>query len=109
MIRGRSELERRGRYVELLESFINPLHPALVHLVKQCLHNVPQQRPSTDELLATLQRMKVEVEGEYGIQIRLDMEKLRLAKEVKLKDRRIRELTQLQVSRTCTKVMRKKC
>ena len=98
MIRGRSELERRGRYVELLESLINPLHPALVQLVKQCLHNVPRQRPITDELLATLQRMKVEVEGEYGIQIRLDMEKLRLAKEVKLKDRRIGELTQLQVS-----------
>ena len=98
MIHGRSELERRGRYVELLESLINPLHPALVQLVKQCLHNVARQRPSTDELLATLQRMKVEVEGEYGIQIRLDMEKLRLAKKVKLKDRRIGELTQLQVS-----------
>ena len=97
MIHGRSELERRGRYVELLESLINPLHPVLVQLVKQCLHNVPGQRPSTDELLATLQRMKVEVEGEYGIQIRLDMEKLRLAKKVKLKDRRIGELTQLQV------------
>ena len=103
MIRGRSEVERRGRYVKLLESLINPLHPALVQLVKQCLHNVPRQRPSTDELLATLQRMKVEVEGEYGIQIRLDMEKLRLAKEVKLKDRRIGELTQLQVSITSTK------
>ena len=99
MIRGRSELERRGRYVELLESLINPLHPALVKLVKQCLHNVPRQRPSTDELLATLQRMKVEVEGEFGgSPIRLDMVRVRLAKEVKLKDRRIEELTQLQVS-----------
>ena len=98
MIRGRSELERRGRYVELLESLINPLHPALVQLVKQCLHNVPSQRPSTDELLATLQRMKAEVEGEYGGPMRLDMVRVRLAKEVKLKDRRIGELTQLQVS-----------
>ena len=102
MIRGRSELERRGRYVELLESLINPLHPALVQLVKQCLHNVPRQRPSTYELLATLQRMKVEVEGEYGGPVKLDMVRVRLAKEVKLKDRRIGELTQLQVSITCT-------
>ena len=102
MIRGRSELERRGRYIELLES---PLHPGLVQLMKQCLHNVPGQRPSTDELLATLQRMKVEVEGEYGGPVKLDMVRVRLAKEVKLKDRRIGELTQLQVSRTCTKVM----
>ena len=96
MIRGRSELERRGRYIELLES---PLHPGLVQLMKLCLHNVPGQRPSTYELLATLQRMKVEVEGEFGgSPIRLDIVRVKLAKEVKLKDRRIGELTQLQVS-----------
>ena len=71
-------------YIDLLESQINSNHPTLVQLVKQCLHNDPRQRPSTDELLATLQRMKVEVEGEYGgIQIRLDLEKVRLTKEVK--------------------------
>ena len=78
-------------YIDLLESQISSNHSALVQLVKQCLHNDPRQRPSTDELLATLQRMKMEVEGEYGIQIRLDMDKLRLAKEVK-------ELTLLQVA-----------
>ena len=74
-------------------------HPALIQLVKQCLHNVPNQRPSTDELLATLQRMKVEVEGEYGgSPIKLDMVRVRLAKEVKSNEQRIRELTQQQVS-----------
>ena len=83
MIQGRSELERRGRYVELLESLINPLHPALVQLVKQCLHNVPDQRPSTDELLATLQRMKVEVEGEYGDPVKLGVERVKLEEEMK--------------------------
>ena len=66
--------------------------------MKQCLHDIPDQRPSTDELLATLQKMKVEVEGEYGgIQIRLDMEKLRLAKDVKTKDTQIEMLVQQQV------------
>ena len=55
-------------------------HPTLIQLVKQCLHNVPDQRPSTDELLATLQRMKVEVEGKYGSS--LDMVRMRLAKEI---------------------------
>ena len=98
VICGRSELERRGRYIELLESLINPLHPPLVQLVKQCLHNIPRQRPSTDELLATLQRMKVEVEGEYGGPMRLDMVRVRLAKEVKIKDRIIGGLTRQQVS-----------
>ena len=74
-------------------------HPALIQLIKQCLHNVPNQRPNADELLATLQRMKVEVEGEYGgSPIRLDMVRVRLAREVKLNEQRIRELTQQQVS-----------
>jgi hypothetical protein len=42
--------------------------------------------------------MKVEVEGEYGgSPIRLDMVRVRLAKEVKVKERRIEELTQQQV------------
>ena len=77
----------------MLESLINPLHPDLVQLIEQCLTNDPQQRPNTDELLTRLQRMKEEVEGEYGgSPIRLDMARVRLAKEVKIKDRRIEEL-----------------
>ena len=70
-------------------------YPALVQLVKQCLHNAPTQRPATDEVLDRLQRMKVEVEGEYGA--KLDYGNLRLAEEIKIKDRRIVELTQQQV------------
>ena len=43
--------------------------------------------------------MKLEVEGEYGgSPVRLDMVRMRLAKEVKLKDRRIEELIQEQAS-----------
>ena len=66
-------------------------------LVKECLHNSPDQRPTTDDLLARLQRMREEVEGEYGGSVKLDMVRVRLAKEVKIKDRRIEELTQQQV------------
>ena len=74
-------------------------HPALVELVKECLHNSPDQRPTTDDLLARLQRMREEVEGEYGGSVKLDMVRVRLAKEVKTKDRRIEELKQQQVHR----------
>ena len=99
-ILARTEVERRGRYIALLEApaLLGVLYPDLVQLVKQCLQNIPDQRPGADELLATLQRMKVEVEGEYGVPMSLDIVRVRLAKEVKLKDRRIGELTQLQVS-----------
>ncbi len=73
-----------------MEGMINAHHPVLVQLVKQCLHNVPRERPSTEALLTRLQGMRVEVEGKYGSPIKLDMVRLRLAKEVK-------ELTQQQV------------
>ena len=91
-------MECRGQYIEVLEGAVGLLHPALIQLVKQCLCNAPHERPTTDELLARLQRMKVEVEGEYGgSPIRLDMVRIRLAKEVKMKERRAEELMQQQV------------
>ena len=74
-----------------------------MELVKECLKNVPGRRPSTDDLLARLQRMREEVEGEYGgIQVKLDLSKMRMARELRQKDRRLEELTQLQVYRVIT-------
>ena len=96
-VRGRTELERRGKYIEMLEAEFGRLHLPLVQLVKECLHNVPNERPTTDDLLARLQRMREEVEGEYGGPVKLDMVRVRLAKEVKILNRRIEELTQQQV------------
>ena len=87
-------MERRGQYIELLEEKFGREHPALVQLVKQCLHNAHDQRPSTDEVLGSLQRMKVEVEKVYGGSlVKLDIGKVLLAKEMKMKDKRIEELT----------------
>ena len=97
-IQARSELERRGEYIDFLEALIGQVLPALVDLIKQCLRNGSDQRPSTEQLLTRLQGMRVEVEGEYGSgTIQLDLMKARLSKEVKVKDRRIEELTQQRV------------
>ena len=59
-------MERREHYIAILESEHLRSSPALVELVKQCLHNAPQQRPSTEEVLAVLQGLRVGVEVEYG-------------------------------------------
>ena len=97
-LQARNELQRREQYIETLEAHIGPYHPALVELVKEYLHNVPEQRPTTDDLLARLQRMREEMEGQYGaIQGKVDLSKMRLARELRQKDRRLEELTQLQV------------
>ncbi len=66
-------------------------------MVKQCLQNDPRERPSTEELLTRLQGMRMEVDGQYGGPFKLDMVRVRLAKEVREKARRIEELTQQQV------------
>ena len=85
-----------------MEGAVGLLHPVLCQLVKQCLRNAPHERPTTDELLGRLQRMKVEVEGDYGGgPIKLDIVRVRLAKAVKVKDRQIAELTQQHVIAVC--------
>lgn len=86
-VRARTELERRGEYIELLVTEIGLLHPALIQLIKQCLHNAPNQRPSSDELLTRLQRMRVEVEGEHGRSLaKLDIMRARLQQSNKMKE-----------------------
>ena len=65
----------------------------LVQLVKQCLHNVPEERPITEEVLERLQRIKTEVEGVYGGSfVKLDISRVLLAKEMKMKDRKLKEM-----------------
>ncbi len=61
--------------------------------MKQCLHNAPDLRPTTDEVLGSLEGMRVEVEGVYGGSlVKLDMGKVLLAKEMKMKDKRLEEM-----------------
>ena len=93
----RSEIERRGKYMEIMEGHVQfgYLHPSLVQLVRQCLHNAPERRPSTDEVLGNLQRLKVEVEGVYGGSlVKLDIGRVVLAKEMKIQKK---ELAQAEV------------
>ncbi len=73
----------------------------MVQLIKQCLHNDSQERPSTEELLTRLQGMRMEVEGEYGGPIKLDLVRVKLAKKLQEKDRRMDEMVQEHVRKVC--------
>ena len=70
-----------------------------MELVKQSLHNAPDKRPSTDELLTRLQRMRSEMEGaQGGSPMNVDiMARVRMAKELKTKERQIEELIEQKV------------
>ena len=50
---GRSEVDRRYSYFELLYQNLSENHP-IVELVRQCLHNVPSVRPSASQVVRTL-------------------------------------------------------
>ena len=63
----RCEVDRRHRYIEQLEDKLptGERHP-FVQLVKRCLHNDPSERPTSEELVASLEEMKATIEGPYG-------------------------------------------
>ena len=98
-VQERTEKERHEMHVRMLEGQILSAHPALVELVKSCLRDDPHERPSAKEVLAGLQKMRQEVEGESGGgSMNLDViVKVNVAKEMRTKDKRIAELCQLLV------------
>ena len=60
-------------YVERLESLLpdGGRHP-LVQLVKQCLKNTPSNRPAIEQVVASLEQMRVEIEGPFGDIVRIE-------------------------------------
>ena len=56
VLHARSGVERRQQFIEKAERLLSKNH-SLVVLIKQCLHNNPTERPSTEKLLTTLQKL----------------------------------------------------
>ena len=91
---GRSEVERRREYIQLLHEQLPQRHP-LVQLVHQCLHNTPARRPSAEELLQQLEAARAQIEGgPYGQLVSVNMEKLRMVRTLREKDTEIGQLQQ---------------
>ena len=94
----RSEVERRGQYVEHLEDLLpGRIRQVLVLLIKNCLHNDPSQRPTAEQLVTSLEEMKDEVEGAYGELATVDaVRQVMTVKALKAKgDSRVDEIQQL--------------
>lgn len=82
-VRGRTELERRRDYIKLMEQETGDSHFNLLQMVKQCLHNAPRQRPSAEGVLTLLEEMLAEEHTENSF--KLDIERMRLASEMKMR------------------------
>ena len=91
---GRTEAERREVYMKKLENQLLESHPLLVELVTNCLHNIPQTRPSAVQLLETLQPILTELENIHGGNSgrSLNVTHVIHAKEMKQKNKRLKDL-----------------
>ncbi|XP_064407483.1 cyclin-dependent kinase-like 2 isoform X4 [Halichondria panicea] len=86
----RSEFERRGPYTALLERSLagGREHP-LFGLVRECLANTPERRPTTAELLSSLEEVEREMDG--GLLL-LDIGRVKTARTLRAKEKRIEAL-----------------
>ncbi|XP_064407275.1 mitogen-activated protein kinase kinase kinase 21-like isoform X2 [Halichondria panicea] len=86
----RSEFERRGPYTALLERSLagGREHP-LFGLVRECLANTPERRPTTAELLSSLEEVEREMDG--GL-LQLDIGRVKTARTLRAKEKRIEAL-----------------
>lgn len=61
-IKGRSELERREKYMEILHSQLQKDHQ-LSRLVASCFDNAPRRRPTAKEVMTVLEEFHLELEN----------------------------------------------
>jgi hypothetical protein len=61
-------VDRRGTYFEHLEIELHRRGAGypLVGVVKQCLENIPEERPTAEQLVRVLEGLKGDVEGPCG-------------------------------------------
>ena len=58
---------RRQAYFDQLEDLLpGGVRRLLVQMIKDCLRNVPTQRPTAEQLVTNLEGMKGVIEGGYG-------------------------------------------
>ena len=86
----RSEFERRSTYTSLLEKCLagGREHP-LFGVVRECLSNNPERRPTTSVLLSSLEEIGTETEGAL---LELDIARVKTVRTLRTKDKRIEAL-----------------
>ena len=75
---GRSELQRRGRYIENVSTQLRACgqlcgdHP-LIRLIQQCLHNSARKRPNISEVLGLLEEARAGIRDEESARNRVEL------------------------------------
>ena len=100
-VKGRTELERRGKYIDALQERFDKRHP-LVVLIKGCLEYEPVKRPTARQALERLGEMRATVRDPYS-----DLNRLQLEKSLTEKEAEVQQIPQLrsqleQLTVSCT-------
>ena len=88
----RSEFERRSVYTSHLKKKLDLMggrEHRLVGVVRECLANNPERRPTTSDLLSSLEEVGTETEG--GLLLH-DIARVKTVRSLRAKERRIQEL-----------------
>ena len=95
VVLGRSEVERQREYIDQLEKELRGgEHHPLTQLVKQCLQNAPSRRPTTEQLMTSLDGARDTIEGPYGKFSKLDaVRQVAMTRELVGRDVQMREVT----------------
>ena len=80
--------------MEKLDKMYGQSYPVTLQIVLQCLHDTPELRPSSDDLLSRLCTLKMELEELHGgnTEQQLNISNVLLIREMKMKDKRIQQL-----------------
>ena len=92
----RSEVDRRGTYFEHLERVLHRSSSGypLVGVVKQCLENIPEERPTAEQLVRVLEGLKGDIEGTCGELTIVDaVRQVKTAMALKKSKEKVDELT----------------
>ena len=85
----RSEVERRQNYFDMMPF---RMHHPYIQLTKDCLHNSPTRRPTAEQLVATLEGMRADIEGPCGAVARADaVRQVVMTKAFKKRETEMRE------------------
>ena len=79
----RSELERRGEYMQIIYNSYHPDHP-LVRMIKQCLQSYPEDRPLIHQVMQLLERASTQIND-----VECCMDRLALVQRVKEQNEQI--------------------
>ena len=91
---GRTELERRGEYVQQIQRQLREDHP-LIKMIQRCLSNLPEDRPTVDLVVDFLEQARAEVnDSEY------DTSKLALAQALSQKTQLLQDKDELVEQKT---------